>query len=96
MLQTIMAIVFCHLLGDYVLQIDMLARTKGESWYHLLVHCVLYVLPFFLVFGSDWRLAVIFVVHVIVDALKARYKLISYTTDQLLHYAAALVYLFWR
>ncbi len=96
MFERIIALVLCHLLGDYVLQIDMIAKTKGESWYHLFVHSALYLFPFILFFGYDWRLAVIFSTHFVVDALKARYKLISYTTDQLAHYVAALVYVFWR
>lgn len=49
--ETVFRLVLCHLVGDYVLQSDFLAKTKGESWYHLLVHCLLYCLPFYLAFG---------------------------------------------
>ena len=28
-------LVFCHLVGDYVLQNDFIAKTKGSNWYHL-------------------------------------------------------------
>ena len=90
-------LVFCHLVGDYVLQIDYIAKTKGENWYHLLVHCLLYVLPFRIVYGIDWRLAVLLVTHIIVDALKARYKKITYVQDQELHYVIAfLLYAFYK
>ena len=82
--------IFCHLVGDYVLQIDFIAKTKGENWYHLLVHCILYVLPFRIVYGMDYRLAILFATHIVIDALKARYKRITYTQDQILHYAIAL------
>lgn len=78
-------LVFCHLVGDYVLQIDFIAKTKGDNWYHLLVHCLLYILPFRIVYGADWKLAVLLVTHIIVDALKARYKKITYTQDQIAH-----------
>lgn len=89
MLETL---IFCHLIGDYFLQSDFLAKTKGENWYHLFVHCVLYCLPFYLAFGLTWQLVFIFVVHVIVDPLKARYNKINYITDQVVHYVATLVY----
>lgn len=84
-------LVFCHLVGDYVLQIDFIAKTKGENWYHLLVHCILYILPFRIVYGIDWRLAVLLVTHIIVDALKARCKKITYTQDQIAHYIIAFL-----
>ena len=82
----------CHLVGDYVLQIDFIAKTKGENWYHLLVHCLLYCLPFYLAFGFNWQLFVLFDIHVVVDAAKARYKKIEYVADQVIHYAVLLVY----
>lgn len=53
MLENIFLIIMCHLIGDYVLQSDFIAKTKGENWYHLFVHCALYVLPFYLCFGFD-------------------------------------------
>lgn len=79
----------CHAVGDYVLQNDFIAKTKGENWYHLFIHCILYILPFRIVYGGDWRLVVLFASHIIVDALKARYKAISYMHDQVLHYFIA-------
>lgn len=92
-LHTLLTLVFCHLVGDYVLQSNFLATTKGENWYHLFVHCALYCLPFFVVFGLTWQLAYIFAIHLIADPLKARYNKISYPVDQLAHYFAMLVYL---
>ena len=92
-IELLLKLVFCHLVGDYVLQCDFIAKTKGENWYHLFVHCVLYCLPFQICFGTDWRLLVLLVTHLIVDALKARYKKISYTQDQVIHYITMLIYL---
>jgi hypothetical protein len=31
-------LILCHLIGDYVLQIDRIADTKGANMYHLFVH----------------------------------------------------------
>ena len=93
LLKTLMVLVFCHLVGDYVLQSNFLATTKGENWYHLFVHCALYCLPFVIVFSITWQLAYIFVIHVVADALKARYHKIGYVADQIVHYVAMLCYL---
>ena len=85
-------LVFCNLVGDYVLQNDFIAKNKGSNWYHLFVHCALYCLPFYLAFGLTWQLGVVFLTHCIIDPLKARYQKISYVTDQILHYFVSLVY----
>lgn len=86
-------LIMCHLVGDYVLQIDFIAKSKGDNFYHLLVHCVLYCLPFYVVFGLVWQLIPLLVLHIIIDLLKAKYKLIPYWLDQLLHYLTCLLYL---
>lgn len=75
----------CHTVGDYVLQNDFLARTKGENWWHLLVHCVLYVVPFAAIFGIDQRIFWLFSSHALIDAMKARWKVIGYASDQIAH-----------
>ena len=86
-------LIFCHLVGDYVLQIDYIAKTKGSIFYHLIVHSALYCLPFYIVFGLVWQLIPLFILHIVIDLLKARYKLIPYWLDQLLHYLTCLLYL---
>ena len=92
-INTIIKLIMCHLLGDYVLQVSFIAETKGNNWYHLFVHCALYCLPFFIAFGLGWQLAVIFATHMIIDHLKARYGKINYITDQKLNYAIMVNYL---
>lgn len=72
MLTLLYELLVCHMLGDYVLQTDFLAKTKGENWWHLLAHCVTYTVPFALAFGIDWRVGFVLVTHLAVDALKAR------------------------
>ena len=83
-------LVFCHLIGDYVLQSDFLASTKGKNWYHLIVHCALYCVPFAVVFGMTWHVGVLFATHVIVDSMKARWGVLSYIGDQASHYIILL------
>lgn len=92
--ELLIKIILCHLVGDYVLSSDFIQTTKGTNWYHMFVHCMLYCLPFYIVFGFDWRLIFIFITHCIVDPLKARYKKVNYITDQAVYYLAALAYLF--
>ena len=88
-------LVICHLIGDYVMQSDFLASTKGRNWYHLLVHALLYSVPFFFAYGLDWRLIYITCAHFLIDACKARFHWIGYAVDQALHYCQLLVYLWW-
>lgn len=79
--------VVCHLIGDYLLQSDFLAKTKGSNYYHLIIHCILYTVPFMIVFGYDtYSLAILYFSHFVIDVLKARFKLINYVWDQFLHY----------
>lgn len=89
----ILVVIGCHLIGDYVLQIDFIAKSKGTNFYHLLVHCLLYCVPFYVMFGAVWQLAVVFITHIVIDLLKAKYKLIPYWLDQVLHYVVCLLYL---
>lgn len=93
LMETLFRLVMCHLVGNYVLQIDFIAKTKCENWYHLMVHCLLYCLPFYLVFGFVWQIFVLLAVHIVVDAMKARYQKINYVTDQVIHYVTLLIFL---
>ena len=92
MIEKLFILVLCHLLGDYVLQIDCLAQNKGHNWYYLFVHCALYLVPFYYFFGFVWQLIPVFVIHIVVDTLKARYKKINYITDQVIHYLTLGLY----
>ena len=86
-------ILACHFVGDFVLQTDYLAKTKGENWYHMFIHCFLYAMPFLLTFWFDWRLLILFVSHFIIDTLKARYHKIGYLLDQVLHLLVCIMYI---
>ena len=93
MIEQYLQALFCHMIGDYVLQNDYIAKTKGENWYHLFVHCVLYILPFYICFGLDWNLLLLFATHFLIDAGKARFKTYTYMEDQYYHYLVLLIYL---
>lgn len=88
---TMLTLIMCHMIGDYVLQIDFIAKTKGSNWYHLFVHCILYCVPFAIVFGLQWQIFILLITHLIIDSLKARYNKITYTQDQILHYIILLI-----
>lgn len=93
MICKIIILVMCHLIGDYVLQNDFIASTKGSDRYHMLVHSILYCVPFALVCGIDFRLIFMLLGHFIIDTSKARYNYISYSQDQLMHYMYLAIYL---
>lgn len=73
MVEKIFLIVLCHAVGDYLFQTDFLAKTKGTNWYHLFLHCMMYAVPFYLVFGWCWQLALVTIAHSPIDAMKARW-----------------------
>ncbi len=93
MVEKIFLIVLCHAVGDYLFQTDFLAKTKGTNWYHLFLHCMMYAIPFYLVFGWCWQLALVTIVHFPIDALKARWCKTTYWQDQVIHYVLAMSYL---
>lgn len=91
----LITIIFCHLIGDYPLQQNFIAKTKGSNWYHLFVHCALYCVPFAVIYNINYKLYILFISHFIIDMLKARYNLLDYSDDQFLHYVIAIaLYLF--
>jgi len=57
----------CHLVGDYVLQTNWMARYKLEKISVAAVHAFTYVLPFIFITRSFWALFVIFSTHTIID-----------------------------
>lgn len=82
----------CHLVGDYVLQNDFIAKTKGSNTYHMFVHCMLYCLPF-VFFMPMWQIMIIYIVHVFTDTAKASFNKITYVEDQVIHYSILIIFL---
>jgi len=89
---TVLELIACHFIGDYILQTRFIAESKGENFYHLFIHCFTYCIPFYVLFGLNWQLIVVFVVHFITDPLKARWHKINYLTDQIIHFVVMSVY----
>lgn len=92
-MELIYKLLLCHFIGDYVLQTDYLATTKGNNWWHLIAHCMTYTTVFLLLFGFDCRIVIILISHLIIDSAKARYKKINYMSDQILHITILGIYL---
>ena len=92
MIERIYYILMAHMLGDYVLQTDFLAKTKGKNWWHMIAHCITYTLPFAILISPDWRVGFLFATHIVIDTLKARLNKIDYWEDQFLHMGCLLVY----
>ena len=57
----------CHLVGDYWLQNNWMARNKKKDWLPAIVHGIIYTLPFLLLTQSWLALLVICVTHIIID-----------------------------
>ena len=93
MFKVIAIVVTLHCIGDYFLQTDFLARTKSTNYWHLMVHCILYTVPFGLYFGMTKELVWLFTSHLAIDFLKCKNKIV-YVDDQVLHLiiACALYY----
>lgn len=78
-------LVACHMVGDYVFQTDYIAKTKAENPWHLLVHCVLYTVPFAISIGIGWHIPWLFLTHLCIDLLRTRGFVATYWVDQMLH-----------
>lgn len=57
----------CHLVGDYVLQSDWMAREKTSRLYVAAVHALFYSIPFLALRPTLAAWAVIVVTHAVID-----------------------------
>lgn len=64
-------VLLAHLVGDYLIQSDWMAREKLKRWWPAVVHGVTYGLTFLFVTQSPAALALIVVTHIVID----RYRL---------------------
>lgn len=62
-----LALLLCHLLGDYLTQSDWMAQEKTKRWWPAWAHAITYGLPFLLLTQSSVALAVIIVTHAVID-----------------------------
>lgn len=94
-LQVLLVWLACHFVGDFAFQSAWMSMEKGKSWEVNFYHGATYTAVFVLFAHSSLlATAVILGAHLIVDPLKARYKIIGpIWLDQLLHIATILLVL---
>ena len=71
-----LAIIWLHFIADFICQWDEMALKKSESYYWLILHGLIYSLPF-LWFGFLFWI-INFVLHTIIDGLTSRVNKILY------------------
>lgn len=87
MITTLTVLFACHFVADFPFQGDWLGCNKGKSWELMIYHCLIYVATFVLFAHISTGFAILlFVTHLIIDPLKARWKVIkTIWFDQILH-----------
>ncbi len=64
------AIIWVHFLSDFILQSNKIAINKGKNIKYLIIHCIIYSIPFF-IFG--WKFAIINgILHFIIDYVTSK------------------------
>lgn len=59
--------IYAHLIGDYLLQTDWMAKSKKQKSWVCAAHVMTYLLPFLLCGFPVWKLAAIGVQHFLQD-----------------------------
>ena len=92
---TLFAWLACHFVGDFAFQSTWMSMEKGKSWEVNFYHCATYTATFVLfVHPSVPATLVILGTHFVIDALKARYRIIGpIWLDQLLHLSTIVLIL---
>lgn len=99
-----------HVLGDFYFQSNKLSRTKAKKYRYVLLHSVLYAVPFLLIFSLvfSWEIIIgviaIVVSHFVVDTAKFFFQKtrisqgVLFVLDQILHvsiiYAVCQIFFF--
>ncbi|HEY3992845.1 MAG TPA: DUF3307 domain-containing protein [Ktedonobacteraceae bacterium] len=97
-LQVLFVWLACHFIGDFAFQSAWMSMEKGKSWEVNFYHGATYTAVFVLfAHSSPLATAVIFGTHLVIDPLKARYKVIGpIWLDQLLHIVTILLVLWFK
>ena len=93
MSNNLLFLVACHFVGDFPFQGDWLGINKGKSWELMFYHCAIYA-GTFVIFAHAGLLfaSILFISHMIIDPLKARWHFIKHIwIDQLLHVAVIVI-----
>src|SRR5256885_12107677 len=93
---TLLVWLACHFVGDFAFQSTWMSMEKGKSWEVNFYHGATYTAVFVLfAHTSPLAAAALLGTHLVVDPLKARYKIIGpIWLDQLLHIVTILLILF--
>jgi len=59
--------IYAHIIGDFLLQTDWMAKGKKESWWIAGIHTFFYMIPFILVHPSIQQAILIAAQHMIQD-----------------------------
>lgn len=97
-LQVLFVWLACHFVGDFAFQSAWMSMEKGKSWEVNFYHGATYTAVFVLfAHSSPLATAVILGTHLVIDPLKARYKIIGpIWLDQLLHVVTILLVLWFK
>lgn len=92
----LLKLILGHLIGDFFLQPDCLARTKKGSNISLMIHSFINALVIYFIvwnFSLWWIIPIVFFSHFEIDYIKLHYcrdNLFWFITDQILHLAVLL------
>lgn len=97
-LQVLFVWLACHFIGDFAFQSAWMSMEKGKSWEVNFYHGATYTAVFVLfAHSSPLATAVIFGTHLVIDPLKARYRIIGpIWLDQFLHVVTILLVLWFK
>ncbi len=97
-LQVLCVWLACHFIGDFAFQSAWMNMEKGKSWEVNFYHGATYTAVFVLFAHSSLlATAVILGTHLVVDPLKARYKIIGpIWLDQFLHIVTIVLVLWFK
>lgn len=78
-MNNILLVLLGHYIADYPLQGTFLATTKGNNWYSLLAHSIIYSLTiglclYYLGVYALWKIAILIISHYAIDGFKAKAK----------------------
>lgn len=96
MIENLIILIACHFIGDFPFQSEWFVSFKGKSWEVCVYHAAVYTATFVIFTDITMIFALIlFVSHVIIDPLKARWHVLPYIwQDQLLHFVVINTCLF--
>ena len=85
----------CHLIGGFCIQNHMTEKLRRKHWYMIVVHALLYCIPFLIVYHLNHRLIILFLAQVLLSYCVTKYKELTYFREHIISIGIAmLLYLF--